>query len=135
MNDMLRRNAALQKTVNKYRGKAFAWGKFDCVNMARSHLVAMKHRKLPKLPRYKNALGAKRALKKMGHNSLESLFDSLLPRIAPAEMLPGDIVMMEGEETFDAISISTGYKTFGWHGDTDKTVIMVPLEIKAAWRA
>lgn len=134
MSDMLRRNRALQKTADKYRGKPFVWGKNDCVKMARSHLVAMGH-KPPKMPSYRSATGAKAALKKAGYRTLESLFDALLLRIAPAAMLPGDIALMPGEPPFDAVTICVGRKVMGWHGDAEETVMIVPDQIKAAWRA
>jgi len=135
VNDLLRRQRALQKTLAKYRGKPFAWGRADCLRMVRSHLVAMRRRGLPKVPRYRSVLGAKRALKATGHANLEGLLDSLLPRIAPAEMLPGDVALMGGDEHFDAITISVGRKVFGFHQDAEGAVVMTPHEIKAAWRA
>lgn len=133
--DMLRRNAALQKTADKYRGKPFVWGKFDCVKMARSHLVAMGHRGLPKVKPYKSAVGAKSSLKAARHKDLESLFDSILPRIAPAEMLPGDLALMQGDGLFDAVTICVGRKQLGWFEGEDEAVMIVPYSLKAAWRA
>jgi hypothetical protein len=124
---------ALNRTLAKYRNKPFVWGKSDCVKMARDHLVNMGH-KPRKIPPYKSAVGARGALKKVGYASLESLFDSMLPRIAPAQMLPGDVALMEGEPPFDALVISLGRKVMGFHSDAKGTVVMVPHEIKAAWR-
>jgi hypothetical protein len=133
---MLRRNAALEKTTRKYRDKHFVWGKYDCLKMARSHLVAMGRKRLPKMPHYQSPLGAKRALTKAGHQSLESLFDALLPRIAPAFMLAGDICVVEGEG-MQCVMICVGKKIFGWHEDAPTPVNVVPYQdqIIAAWRA
>lgn len=134
--DLVRRQQALEKTVRKYRGQPFEWGKSDCVTMARSHLVKMGHRGLPKLPKYRDAIEAKRALKKTGHGTLEALLDSLLPRIAPAMMLPGDLGLMGDEDGGrDALVISVGHKVMGWHQDADRLVNIVPARIDAAWRA
>lgn len=132
--DMTRRNKALQKTADKFRGKPFEWGKVDCAKLARFHLIAMGH-KPPKIPVYRSAVGAKTALKSLKHKGLESLFDSLLPRIAPAAMLPGDIALMEGDGTFDALTISVGQKVMGFHEDVGGVVMITPHEVKAAWRA
>lgn len=137
MNDLIRRQRALQKTVNKYQGKALDWKAFDCVRMVRSHLVAMGHRGLPKLPRYSSPIGAKRALKEAGFESLQDMLGKVLVEIPPASMLPGDIALMEGHGTFDAITISVGRKVMGWHEDNglQEPVMIVPEKIKAAFRA
>lgn len=133
--DLVRREQALGKTLAKYRRKPFVWGETDCVLMLRSHLVAMGHRKVPKVPEYGTALGAKKALKAAGFESVEAMLDSLLPRIAPAMALPGDVLALQGEEGLDAIMISVGYKAAGWHETTDGMAIVIPLEVKGAWRA
>lgn len=131
--EAVKRNAALQKTADKYRGKPFQWGVNDCAKMARSHLVNMGH-KPPKMEAYKSAVGAKTALKKAGFEDLESLFDSFLPRIAPAAMLPGDLALMQGDGSFDAVTVCVGRKVMGWFEGEDEAVMIVPHEIKAAWR-
>jgi hypothetical protein len=131
------------KTKAKYDGKPLDWKAADCARMARSHLVAMGHRKLPKIPRYSSAAGAKRALKSLGFDSLEALFDSLLPRIAPAEMRQGDIAIMRGDKHFDAVTICLGLSFYGWHGasERDEPVSITSREtsiladVKAAYRA
>lgn len=127
------RIAALEKTLAKYRGKPFIWGVSDCGKLARSHLVNMGHRP-PRLRTYKSAIGAKTVIRELGFESLEALLDSMLPRIAPARMLPGDIALMEGDGVLDAITISVGRKVFGWHQDGDGAVIITPHGLKGAWR-
>lgn len=142
MHDLLRRQRALEKTRVKFRGKPFAWGKSDCVVMARSHLIAMGAKRLPKLPRYKDALGARRALKGVGAESIEQMLDGLLPRISPAEMLPGDLAVVDGEGGMDAIMICVGHKIFGWHQASEKDEpvdvgsgqVNILSQIKAAYR-
>jgi hypothetical protein len=131
---LVRRNDALAKTLAKYRGRKFEWGVNDCAKMLRSHLVNMGHRKLPKIGHYRSAVGAKRALKDVGFDTLEQLLDSLLPRIAPAAMLAGDVALMEGDEVLGAVTICVGPKVMGWHQDSEVPVNIVPLQIKAAWR-
>jgi hypothetical protein len=132
--DLIRRQKALQKTADKYRGKRFEWNKADCLAMLRSHLVAAGHKGLPKLPKYKDGSGAVRAFKKEGFKSLEELLDSILPRITPAEMLPADVALMKGDGPLDAVTISAGRKMLGWHADSEEAVFIVAHEIKAAWR-
>lgn len=121
--------------MKRYRRQPLDWKTRDCVRMARQHLKSMGH-KVPALPRYASARGALGALRRAGYADLEAVFDAQLPRIAPAEMLPGDIGLVEGEGPLDAVLIlvSTS-KALGWHGDHDETVIMTPHQWKAAWRA
>ncbi|WP_030538629.1 hypothetical protein [Sphingobium sp. DC-2] len=131
MNDMLRRQAALEKTLAKYRGRKLDFACADCVRMSRFHLLQMGHRP-PPLPSYRSLAGAVRALNQAG--GMEAIFDGLLPRIPYARMLPGDIALLEGDNGMDAAVICVGHKVIGWHEGSDQMVNMVPLEIKAAWR-
>lgn len=134
--DLLRRQAAVAKTMAKYDGRPFDWRRRDCLRMVRSHLVAMGQRGLPKVPRYSTAKGALQALQATGHQDLAGLLDSLLPRIAPAAMLPGDVAVMEGESGLDAVVICVGAKVWGWHGDDlSRPWVITPKAFKGAWRA
>ena len=133
--DLIRRQRALEKTVAKYRDRPHDWRSVDCIRMLRSHLVAMGHKRLPKLPRYDSALGAKRALKEAGFGSVDALLDSLLPRIAPAMALPGDVLLARGDEGLGAVTLSVGLKAFGWHEDAPGATVLVLHEIAGAWRA
>lgn len=134
--ELVRRQAALDKTMAKYRGRPFAWDGANCLAMLRSHLVAMGHKRLPKLPRFNTAAGATRALKEHGFDDLSALLDGLLSRIAPAAMLPGDVALMGGEGPLDAIVISVGHKVWGWHGDDlSQPWAITPFGFKGAWRA
>ncbi|MEV4934612.1 DUF6950 family protein [Sphingobium sp. LSP13-1-1.1] len=132
MNDMLRRQAALEKTLAKYRGRTLDFAQADCVRMARFHLLQMGH-KPPSLPPYRSAVGARRALQRVG--GIVAALDKFLPRIPHARMLPGDIAVLEGDGGMDAVTICIGHKLIGWHEGSDEMVNLIPLEIKAAWRA
>ena len=126
----------LNKTLSKFQGRGFKWdGGATCIHVFRTHLKNMGHA-VPVVPRFHSALSAKRAMDDAGYESLEALADSLLERIPPASMLIGDIALMEGEEVFDALVLSAGPggKVFGWHPDSPEFSVLVPLEIKAAWR-
>jgi hypothetical protein len=66
------------------------------------------------------------------------LMDSLLPRIAPAEMRLGDLAAVPGEEGWlDALLVNVAPRKFaGWHPDAH---LMAVLDIElgnvtAAWR-
>jgi hypothetical protein len=133
-NDLVRRQEAVAKTIAKFRDKPFVWGEQDCGKLLLSHLAAMGHKKLAKPGRYKDALGARRALTAMGFETVEDWLDSLLPRIAPAAALPGDIVVVQGDAGLDCITISVGFKAFGWHEDAPGATILIHREVKGAWR-
>lgn len=136
MNDLLRRQRALEKTAGKYRGKAIDWKTVDCVRMGRSHLVQMGHKKLPKLPQYRSAIGAKRALKDAGYSSLEAMLDQVVARIPEAHALPGDIVLLKGEGGLESLAIKvSARKVLGWHADHEVAVVMTPHEVVGSWRA
>lgn len=134
MNDLLRRQNALAKTVDKFRDKPFVWGKADCGKLLISHLHAMGHRKLIRPGKYDDALGAKRALTAMGFETVEEWLDAMLPRIPPARALPGDIVLVAGTAGLDCITVSVGMKAFGWHEDAEGATILIHREVKGAWR-
>jgi hypothetical protein len=132
MNDMLRREAALNQTLAKYRKRQLDFRTADCARMLRFHLLKMGHRP-PALPPYRSPLGGIRALKEMG--GFEAVLDSMgLPRITYARMLPGDVAIMEGEGGMDAAVVCVGFKVVGWVEGLDEMSNLIPLDIKAAWR-
>ena len=135
--ELERRRIATQKTLDRYRGKVFDWAKgITCVHLARYHLRNMGH-KVPTLPRFRSALGAKKALKEREWDSVADMLDSMFARIAPAEMLIGDLAIVPGEAGMDAIFVCAGpLKVFGWREDAPALVILdISLdESTGAWR-
>lgn len=135
---MEKRRRALEKVRARFEGKPFAWGRNDCLILARAMLAAMGHVGLPKVPRYRTALGAKKALKSLGADTVPELLDTLLPRIVPAQMLPGDLALVESEEEGfgGTVMIGLGWKLWGWHPDADAFAVVDPAPdaIQAAWR-
>lgn len=140
--DMARRMRAIESVRARFERKGYKIGTSDCAKLVRALLVAMGHSKLPKPKPYSTALGAKRELTRLGFESLEAMMDRLLPRIAPAMMLAGDVALIEadaddaaGDETM--VVALGGDKFWGWHPDQAAlAVIIIDLtKIKAAWRA
>jgi hypothetical protein len=133
--DLIRRRRAVEATMEKYRHRVFDWKtKASCLHMFRFHLVRMK-RKAPALPPVGSLLAAKRALKARGWKDVGDMMDGIgLKEINPAQMLLGDVAMLESEDGLGAIVISVGGKVIGWHDDGEAMVVMEPLEIKRAWR-
>ncbi|KQN93847.1 hypothetical protein ASE95_02775 [Sphingomonas sp. Leaf231] len=139
MLDLEQRRVRTERVVARFRDRPFSWtGRRTCLHLARAQMVALGH-KPPKMPDLRSALGAKRALAATGHAGIMDLLDSLLPRIAPAGMLIGDLALMEGDDAFDAVVIAAGGKVLGYHGD-DLARGLVAIEpvvtqpYKAAWR-
>lgn len=137
MNDMLRRQAATRATLDRYRGKAFDWScGITCVHLARFHLRQMGHR-VPTVPRIRSALAARRALVAQGWADTAAMLDSMLPRIAPAQMLLGDLVSAAADDPLGAIGICAGpHKIFGWREDAAQLVVLdLTLDqLTGAWR-
>ena len=126
--------------MDRFAARAFHLGTADCVHLARFHLKAMGLKKLPSPEKYHNVFGARRALKALGAETLEQLFDGLLERIPPAAMLPGDIALVPSEPGEEAADIGTvviclGRKLMGWHPDHTTLVVMEISVVQAAWRA
>ena len=136
--DLIRRQDATQRTLDRYRPKVFDWRTgITCVHLARFHLKAMGH-SVPTVPRIRSALAARRALQDRGWDSVTAMLDSMLPRIAPAQMLLGDLAAVPGSDGFDSILICAGpQKVMGWSA-VDGTFVVYDGgigDLAAAWRA
>lgn len=138
MTEMLRRQRAAQATVDRFRAAPFVYGKNDCARLAAFALRQMGHKPgLAKAGSYSNALGAARALKRLGHDDLASALDALgLLRIPPIAALPGDLIMVPGEGPFGgAIAVAVGNgRVLGYHEDLDGADILQPVDFVGAWR-
>jgi len=136
--ELERRRVATEKTLHRYRGKVFDWSSgITCVHLARFHLKNMGH-KPETLPRFRSALGAKKALRERNWESVAEMLDSMMPRIAPARMMLGDLALVPGDAGLDAIFICAGpLKAFGWAVDQD-SMAMVDIQnldgLQGAWR-
>ncbi len=138
MSEMLRRQRAAQATVDRFRSVPFAYGKTDCARLAAFVLRQMGYKPgLAKAGSYSSALGAVRALKRLGHDDLPSALDALsLLRIPPIAALPADLIMLPGEGAFGgAIAMAVGNgRVLGYHEDLDGADILQPVEFVGAWR-
>lgn len=135
--EMERRRRATQFTLDRFRPKVFDWSRgITCIHLAWCQLRQMGH-KPPTLPRFRSALAAKRALKERDFDTVEAALDSLLPRIAPAQMLLGDLASVPGQEGLDCILVCAGpQKLMGWHPETGAFVLYDGGmdELTGAWR-
>jgi hypothetical protein len=139
MSDLIRRARALDAAKRKYGKRAFSWrNAVSCVHLARSHLVRMGHRP-PPLPRIRSLVGARRALAERGWADVTEMLDAQpgLLRIAPAEMLPGDLAVLASEDAIGAIFVCAGpHKLIGWREDAPAMVVLdLSFDlVSGAWR-
>ncbi len=152
--DLVRRQAATDGTLRKYRRRDFDWKTMTtCVAMAWFHLKKMG-RTPPKIPPYRSPLGALRVLKQLGCATCADLVDQVpgLERIPPAMMRVGDLVLVPGvlgpdeEDTpaaramaaIGTVAICAGpQRIFGWRADQGPRIVVLAVDysqIEAAWR-
>lgn len=139
MIEMERRRDATQQTLDAWRGQSFDWNSAHsgtCAHLLHAHLVNMGHEP-PTVPDFDTPLGAVRALKNMGHESLIDLLDDLLPRRPSVGFMRlGDVALAPGDGPLDAVFICAGpLKVFGWHESRNDVVVMdVALDkLLGAW--
>lgn len=121
--DMLRRAAAVEKTLAAYDGRRFdPANQITCAHLARDHMVNMGHSP-PEMPDFDSMFGAAKLMRERGWDDVAAMLDSMLPRRrAPAFMLLGDIVLAPGDG-LDAMLICAGpFKLIGWVQEHDKFV-------------
>ena len=134
---LIRRRDAAQVTLDRYLDKPFRWGEFDCGRMVAHHLRQFGiPAGLGKAGRYTTAIGARRALQRLGVGSIAEQLDRLgLARIAPAAALIGDLIAMPSEGPLDALAIAVGNgRVLGFHELTPGATVLQPLRVLDAWR-
>jgi hypothetical protein len=139
------RGAVTDSVIQMLRDKPFSWNGANCITLARAQAAAMGH-DVPKVPPFKTATGAMRALKKQGASSTAELLDKWFERHpAPAFARVGDLVMLPGEndagerdDTLAAVCIADGRgNLFGWHPDKPDGLAVIKsaqTAAIAAWR-
>lgn len=136
--ELERRRRAVEKVKARFDGKSFLLGRRDCIRLAGAMLTALGH-KVPKIPPYKNELGALRRLKEQGASNVTELLDGLgLPRIAPAAALMGDLIFMpgDGDKAIGSVTVSLGNgAVLGFHDTQPGLVAMRPMTLSVAWSA
>lgn len=135
--NLAERVAATDKVVARFRNRPFDWrDRATCIHLARAQMRALGHRP-PPIPDFRSALGARKALERSGHASLEALLDSMLPRIAPLSAWVGDLMLVPGEEPFgEALAISAGGALLMYHAAAPglANVVEALPRVRAAWR-
>lgn len=132
---LLRRRDAAQATLDRFGDVPFAWGSHDCGRMLCFHLRAIGHEvRLAGVGGYTTAIGARRALTRLGYGSLAAALDDRYPRIAPAETIVGDVLALPSTGPLDAIAIALGNgRALAYHESLAGAVVVQPVEMLAAW--
>lgn len=140
MTEMQKRAVAVAASQARFSARPFDWSRqATCIHLLRFHARHLGH-KVPAVPRFRSAIGARKALLATGWQTLPALLDSQFERIPPAFMRVGDVLAGPGSDGFEAIYIKCDKAKFlGWHQDTGVCGIIDvdPAEIGAAlgaWR-
>ena len=139
--NLAKRAEATERVLKRFRDKPFAWAGANCIRLARAQAVAMGH-ELPPVPMFRTALGAKRALKKQGVETVTELLDKHFGRLpSPAFALLGDLVVCPGdpEHQLEAVGIADGQgNIWAWSEQTGNDrlvpILFANAGMTGAWR-
>lgn len=137
MKPLIRRQQAVQATVNRFRGRSFAFGSVDCAKVTAFHLKQLGHKvRLSKAGQYKTLVGAQRALRRLGYETLTDAMDGHgFARIAPAACLLGDVVSFPCDHPIGALGIVVGNgNMMAFHELHESPVFMTMGQIDTAWK-
>lgn len=126
---LVRRQKAVQATMERFRGKAFAFGSVDCGKVIAFHLKQLGYKiRLSAAGQYKTLKGAQSALRRLGFETLPDAMDGHgFARIAPAAALMGDIVSYPTDHPIGALGIMTnGGNILCFHPDHEMLVVLAP---------
>jgi hypothetical protein len=139
--NLAERQRATERTLARFDGRAFSWAGANCIRLARWQAVNMGH-KLPPIPRFRSALGAKRALTARGAESVTALLDQHFTRLpGPAFAWLGDLVVGPADPAhgLEAVGIADGQgNVWGWSEQNGHAhpvaILMANAQLTAAWR-
>ena len=132
----IRRDAA-QATLDRFKDKPFEFGRYDCARLLAFHLRQLGIRTtMAKAGRYSSPLGAKRALKRLGVETMAQLADSYgFERISPAAAVLGDLVELPSETDLGGLFIVLGNgRVLGYHENAVGAAVLQPIKMLTAWR-
>lgn len=131
-----RRAAAAQATLDRFKDVPFEFGRRDCAQLVKFHLRRLGHQvRVAKAGSYSSLLGARRALRRLGHADLLELMDARFARIAPAAALVGDVIALPGTDGLGALTVYVGNgRVLGFHEEVVGATVLQPSDYVAAWR-
>jgi hypothetical protein len=105
------RREAVEATIQRFGGKPMKWGRVDCAQIAAHNLRQLGIKtSLMKGQRYASEHAALKALRDEGFTGLAEAVDAMLPRIAPAMAIQGDLIGMatDGDVWDVALCVAVG---------------------------
>jgi hypothetical protein len=133
------RRDAVEATLRRFDGKAMRWGLVDCARIAAHDLRQLGIKtSLMKGQRYSSEHGALKALRDQGFSGLAEAVDEILPRIAPAMAIQGDLIGMatDGDVWDVALCVAVGNGRIFGIKEGRAAVLQPDLNhAVAAWRA
>lgn len=110
LTEMEFRVAAASATLARFKDIPFEWGRRDCAKMGAFHARKMgcPVKVLAKAGSYFTAMGAGRALKRLGYDNLPALVDAHFPQVAPAAAWVGDFLELRSDSPLGCIAIYLG---------------------------
>lgn len=131
--DLIKRVEATQKTVDTFKGRQFAPGKADCIQLVLAHARHMGKR--ISIPRYGDWESAAKTLRTLGFRTLAQALDHHFTRIDNHDVLAGDIVEMPGGNGFSGVTVAVGNgRVLGFHEQIPHCDILQPVMISGTWR-
>lgn len=141
MHERNRRARAAQACVDLYLNQPLAWGRRDCITLARTalHKQGVRVPRALKGVRWSSLGTAVRRLNELGFSDLDQVIDAVgLAEISPASAWPGDIVALPGTDRQPfgcALTIAVGNgKLLGFGEGADLCGILKPNQFHKAWR-
>lgn len=132
---LIRRRDAVQATIDRFDGKPFKLGQYDCARMAAFCVRQQGYRvSMLKGGRYSTERSAMKMLKGLGATSMAEVLDQHFPRLdGPAFAWPGDLIEMASEHRIGAIAVAVGNgRILGFHEGACR--VLEPVDMVTAWR-
>lgn len=136
-----------ERVLARFRDKPFDWHGANCIRLAAAQAKALGH-KVPPVPLFRSAQGARAALAKQGADSVVELLDRHFERWpTPAFARLGDLCALPGAQRDDdeepdpalqCVCIADGQgNLFGWHPDREEGLSVIKFalaDVLVAWR-
>lgn len=133
------RREAVEATIQRFNGKAMKWGLVDCARIAAHNLRHLGIKTtLMKGQRYASEHAALKALRDQGFSGLAQAVDEMLPRIAPAMAIQGDLIGMETEGDVWDVALCVAVGNGRVLGIKDGVAMILQPDLSkavTAWRA
>lgn len=142
MKNLIERTEATQATLDRFKGLPFCLGSEDCAQMMKFHMEQMgSNFTLMNITKYSSPIGAKRALTKMGFDSLPDFMDDNYKRLpATAFAQVGDVFSFPAEDDplgIGSLAIYLGNQLIlHYHADAlDAVTSRIRIQPEIGWQA